>query len=49
VLRIIYAAAWVARGWDAPSLRAGFPTFGTEAYWAAGYEEFFGIFEALDS
>jgi Ser/Thr protein kinase RdoA (MazF antagonist) len=48
-LRIIYASAWIARRWDDPSFRAGFPTFGTETYWAAEYEELFGIFESLGS
>ena len=48
-LRIIYASAWIARRWDDPSFRAGFPTFGTESYWAAEYEELFGIFESLGS
>jgi Ser/Thr protein kinase RdoA (MazF antagonist) len=46
-LRIIYASAWIARRWDDPSFRAGFPTFGTESYWAAEYEELFAIFESL--
>jgi len=48
-LRIIYTSAWIARRWDDPSFRTGFPTFGTDAYWAAEYEELFGIFEALGS
>jgi Ser/Thr protein kinase RdoA (MazF antagonist) len=48
-LRIIYASAWIARRWDDPSFRTGFPTFGTETYWAAEYEELFGIFESLAS
>ena len=48
-LRIIYASAWIARRWEDPSFRAGFPTFGTESYWASEYEELFGIFESLGS
>jgi Ser/Thr protein kinase RdoA (MazF antagonist) len=46
-LRIVYMSAWIARRWDDPSFRTGFPAFGTENYWAAEYEELFGIFEAL--
>ena len=46
-LRIIYTSAWIARRWDDPSFRTGFPAFGTENYWAAEYEELFGIYEAL--
>jgi Ser/Thr protein kinase RdoA (MazF antagonist) len=48
-LRIIYTSAWIARRWDDPSFRTGFPTFGTDAYWAAEYAELFGIFESLGS
>ncbi|MBI4629807.1 MAG: serine/threonine protein kinase, partial [Candidatus Rokubacteria bacterium] len=46
-LRIIYISAWIARRWDDPSFRAGFPAFGTDGYWAAEYEELYGILESL--
>jgi len=46
-LRIIYMSAWIARRWDDPSFRTGFPAFGTESYWAREYEELFAIFESL--
>lgn len=46
-LRIIYMSAWIARRWDDPSFRAGFPAFGTDQYWAAEYEALFAIFESL--
>jgi Ser/Thr protein kinase RdoA (MazF antagonist) len=46
-LRIIYMSGWIARRWDDPSFRAGFPAFGTDGYWAAEYEALFTIFEAL--
>jgi Ser/Thr protein kinase RdoA (MazF antagonist) len=46
-LRIIYMSAWIARRWDDPSFRTGFPAFGTDNYWAAEYEEIFQIFESL--
>ncbi len=46
-LRIIYMSGWIARRWDDPSFRAGFPAFGTDGYWAAEYEALFTIFESL--
>jgi Ser/Thr protein kinase RdoA (MazF antagonist) len=46
-LRIIYISAWIARRWDDPSFRTGFPAFGTDGYWAREYEELFTIFESL--
>ncbi len=46
-LRIIYMSAWIARRWDDPSFRTGFPAFETDGYWAAEYEELFGIFESF--
>jgi len=46
-LRIVYMSAWIARRWDDPSFRTGFPAFGTEPYWAREYEELFAIFESL--
>ena len=46
-LRIIYVSAWIARRWEDLSFRTGFPAFGTDGYWAAEYEELFGIFESL--
>jgi Ser/Thr protein kinase RdoA (MazF antagonist) len=46
-LRIVYMSAWIARRWDDPSFRTGFPAFGTESYWAKEYEELFTIFESL--
>lgn len=46
-LRIIYMSAWIARRWDDPSFKTGFPAFGTENYWAAEYEELYRIFESL--
>ncbi|MBI2217328.1 MAG: serine/threonine protein kinase [Candidatus Rokubacteria bacterium] len=46
-LRIIYISAWIARRWDDPSFRAGFPAFGTESYWAREYEELFNIVESV--
>lgn len=46
-LRIIHTSAWIARRWDDPSFRTGFPAFGSETYWAREYEELYAIFEAL--
>lgn len=46
-LRIVHTSAWIARRWDDPSFRAGFPAFGTETYWAREYEELFAIYESL--
>lgn len=46
-LRIVYVSAWIARRWDDPSFRAGFPAFGTDSYWASEYEALYAIFEAL--
>ena len=46
-LRIIYMSAWIARRWDDPSFRTGFPTFESHAYWANEYEVLFEIFESL--
>ena len=46
-LRIIYMSAWIARRWDDPSFRTGFPAFGTDAYWSTEYEELFNIYESL--
>jgi Ser/Thr protein kinase RdoA (MazF antagonist) len=46
-LRIVYISAWIARRWDDPSFRAGFPAFGTDTYWAREYEELYAIFESL--
>jgi len=46
-LRIIYMSAWIARRWDDPSFRTGFPAFGTEPYWATEYEALYQIFESL--
>jgi Ser/Thr protein kinase RdoA (MazF antagonist) len=45
--RIIYISAWIARRWDDPSFRAGFPAFGTDSYWATEYEELYAIDESL--
>jgi Ser/Thr protein kinase RdoA (MazF antagonist) len=46
-LRIVYTSAWIARRWDDPSFRAGFPAFGTETYWSREYEELAAISESL--
>ena len=46
-MRIIYMSAWIARRWDDPSFRTGFPAFGTDAYWSTEYEELFNIYESL--
>jgi len=46
-LRIIYMSAWIARRWDDPSFRTGFPAFGTDSYWSTEYEELFNIYESL--
>jgi len=46
-LRIVYTSAWIARRWDDPSFRTGFPAFGTETYWVREYEELFAIYESL--
>jgi Ser/Thr protein kinase RdoA (MazF antagonist) len=46
-LRIIYMSAWIARRWDDPSFRTGFPAFGTDGYWASEYEVLYTIFESL--
>jgi Ser/Thr protein kinase RdoA (MazF antagonist) len=46
-LRIVYVSAWIARRWEDPSFRTGFPTFQTDAYWAAEYEQLYTIFEGL--
>ena len=46
-LRIIYMSAWIARRWDDPSFRTGFPAFGTDAYWSTEYEALFNIYESL--
>ena len=48
-LRIVYTSAWIARRWDDPSFRTGFPAFGTETYWAREYEELFAIYESLSA
>ena len=32
-LRMIYHSAWLARRWEDPAFPAGFPWFGTPAYW----------------
>jgi hypothetical protein len=45
----VHTSAWIARRWDDPSFRAGFPAFGTETYWAREYEELFAIYESLSS
>ena len=46
-LRIIYMSAWIARRWEDPSFRAGFPTFETTGYWSAEYEALYNIYESL--
>jgi Ser/Thr protein kinase RdoA (MazF antagonist) len=46
-MRIIYMSAWIARRWDDPSFRTGFPAFATDAYWSTEYEELFNIYESL--
>jgi Ser/Thr protein kinase RdoA (MazF antagonist) len=46
-MRIIYMSAWIARRWDDPSFRTGFPAFGSDAYWSTEYEELFNIYESL--
>ena len=46
-LRIIYMSAWIARRWDDPSFRTGFPTFETSGYWTAEYEALYNIYESL--
>jgi Ser/Thr protein kinase RdoA (MazF antagonist) len=46
-LRIVHTSGWIARRWDDPSFRAGFPAFGTESYWAGEYEALVTILEAL--
>jgi Ser/Thr protein kinase RdoA (MazF antagonist) len=46
-LRIVYMSAWIARRWDDPSFRTGFPGFGTETYWSGEYEELAAISESL--
>ncbi len=46
-LRIVYVSGWIARRWDDASVRAGFPAFGGESYWAAEYEALYSIFESL--
>jgi Ser/Thr protein kinase RdoA (MazF antagonist) len=46
-LRIIYMSAWIARRWDDPSFRTGFPTFETSGYWSAEYEALYTIYESL--
>jgi Ser/Thr protein kinase RdoA (MazF antagonist) len=46
-MRIIYMSAWIARRWDDPSFRAGFPAFGSDSYWSTEYEELFNIYESL--
>jgi Ser/Thr protein kinase RdoA (MazF antagonist) len=46
-LRIIYMSAWIARRWDDPSFRTGFPAFATDSYWSTEYEELFNIYESL--
>jgi Ser/Thr protein kinase RdoA (MazF antagonist) len=33
VLRMIHHSAWLAQRWDDPAFPAGFPWFGTAAYW----------------
>jgi len=46
-LRIIYMSAWIARRWDDPSFRTGFPTFETPGYWSTEYEALYNIYESL--
>ena len=46
-LRIIYMSAWIARRWDDPSFRTGFPDFGTDTYWSTECEALFTIYESL--
>lgn len=46
-LRIVYMSGWIARRWDDPSFRAGFPAFGTPSYWSAEYEALVAILESL--
>lgn len=33
-LRMVYHSAWLARRWDDPAFKAGFPWFGQGSYWA---------------
>jgi len=46
-LRIIYMSAWIARRWEDPSFRTGFPTFETTGYWSAEYEALYNIYESV--
>ncbi len=32
-LRLVRYAGWLARRWDDPAFRAGWPHFGTDDYW----------------
>jgi Ser/Thr protein kinase RdoA (MazF antagonist) len=46
-MRIVHMSGWLARRWDDPSFRTGFPAFATDQYWASEYEALYRIFESL--
>ena len=46
-MRIVHMSGWVARRWDDPSFKSGFPAFGTDQYWSSEYEALYRIFESL--
>jgi hypothetical protein len=40
-------SGWIARRWEDPSFKTGFPAFPTDKYWMAEYEELYQILESL--
>ncbi|HYE91097.1 MAG TPA: serine/threonine protein kinase, partial [Terriglobales bacterium] len=46
-MRIVHMSGWLARRWDDPSFKSGFPAFGTDQYWASEYEALYRVFESL--
>jgi len=46
-MRIVHMSGWLARRWDDPSFKSGFPAFGGDQYWASEYEALYRVFESL--
>ena len=48
-LRMIHFTCWIARRWEDPSFKRGFPSFGTETYWAGHLRDLHDVEGTLPS